>query len=146
MRLPVTIDFETEAIQQRPHYPPKPVGLAVKFPGKPSKYLAWGHPTKNNARWEDAERVLREIWDSDLDVLCHNAKFDLDVAETHFDLVPLPWKRIHDTMFLLFLDNPHAASLSLKPSAERLLGMPPEEQDAVADWLREHKVKIGRAS
>src|SRR5512147_1728708 len=38
-------------------------------------------------------------------------------------------------MFLLFLQDPHASSLSLKPSAERLLGLPPDERDAVAEWL-----------
>jgi DNA polymerase-1 len=43
-------------------------------------------------------------------------------------------------MFLLFLDDPLAPSLSLKPSAERLLGLPPSEQDAVRDWLISHGV------
>jgi len=48
---------------------------------------------------------------------------------------PLPWERLHDTMFMVFLDDPHAASHGLKQSAARLLGMPPEERDAVKDWL-----------
>ena len=140
MKLPVCIDFESQAVQPRPDYPPRPVGLAIKYPGKPAKYLSWGHPTKNNCTEADADRALCELWDSDHEVLCHNAKFDLDVAETHFGLAPLPWKRVHDTMFLLFLHDPHATSLRLKPSAERLLGMPPEERDAVRDWLVDHKV------
>jgi len=38
-------------------------------------------------------------------------------------------------MFLLFLDDPHQIELGLKKSSERLLNMPPEEQDAVGEWL-----------
>lgn len=140
MKQPITIDFESEAIQSRPQYPPKPVGVAIKWPGKKARYYAWGHPIKNNCTYDDAQRALSEVWDSGLQVLCHNAKFDLDVAETHFGLPALPWDRVHDTLFILFLKDPHAASLSLKPSAERILGMPPEERDAVKDWLVEHKV------
>jgi len=52
-------------------------------------------------------------------------------------------------MFLLFLDDPHQKELGLKPSSERLLGMPPEEQDAVGEWLMRHQpvegVKISRS-
>lgn len=140
MKHPICIDFETEAIESRPKYPPVPVGLAIKWPGKKAKYLAWGHPTKNNCEKGATARELEAIWDSGLPILMHNAKYDLDVAETHFGLDPLPWDRVHDTLFTLFLLDPHAATLSLKPSAEKHLGMPPDEQDAVRDWLVEHRV------
>ena len=138
--VPVTVDFETLHIEARPKYPPVPVGVALSVPGRSPRYLSWGHPTKNNCTREEAARALGEVWASKRPLLFHHAKFDLDVAETHFGL-PLPsWDRVHDTLFLLFLKDPHAASLSLKPSAARLLGMKPEEQDEVADWLRKHKV------
>jgi len=137
---PVVLDFEAEAIQARPHYPPKPVGLAIKEPGKKPRYLAWGHPTKNNASKEQAKDVLTDLYRGRRPLLFHNAKFDLDVAETHFGLKLPSWDRVHDTLFTLFLKDPHAASLSLKPSAERLLGMPPEERDAVKDWLVKARV------
>ena len=140
MKLPICIDFETEAIQARPHYPPKPVGVAIKWPGKPARYYAFGHPTKNNCNRGDAEEALAACYFSDGELLFHNGKFDLDVAQTHFNLAVPDWQRIHDTMFLLFLSEPHAESLSLKPSAERLLGLPPGERDAVRDWLVEHGV------
>lgn len=65
----------------------------------------------------------------------HHGKFDVDVAQTHAGMPELPWDKIHDTMFMVFLDDPHASSHGLKQSAERLLGMPPEERDAVKDWL-----------
>ena len=136
MKLPICIDFETEAIEDRPRYPPKPVGVAVKMPGKPGRYYAWDHPTKNSATKEKAREVLRDIWASGEPLLFHNAKFDLEVAERHFGLKLPPWDRVHDTLYLLFLKDPYAPTLSLKPSAERLLGLAPEEQDAVADWLR----------
>ena len=43
-------------------------------------------------------------------------------------------------MFLVFLADPYAHSFALKPSAERLLGLPPEERDAVREWLIEHSI------
>ena len=132
---PVTIDFETRPIEARPNYPPRPVGVSIKWPGQPTVYYAWGHPANNNTTEDAARRALEAVWASELHVLCHNAKFDLDVAETHLHLPMLPWERIEETMFLLFLDNPHSMSLALKPAAERLLGMKPKERDAVGDWL-----------
>lgn len=136
---PFVIDFETEAIQERPLYPPVPVGVSIKGPGKAPRYYAWGHPSGNNSSKEEVAAILKDIWRSGRELWFHHAKFDLDVAEKHFGL-PLPaWDRIHDSMYLLFLKDPHN-ELSLKPSAERILGMPPEERDAVADWLYEHGV------
>ena len=38
-------------------------------------------------------------------------------------------------MYLLFLYDPHAPTISLKPSAERLLGIAPEEQDKMVAWI-----------
>lgn len=132
---PVTVDFETFGIEGRPKYPPMPVGVSIKYPGKKAKYYAFGHPTNNNCCWSDAEEALKKAWSHKDGVTFQNGKFDVDVAEVHFNL-PIPsWDRIHDTMFLLFLDDPHQLELGLKPSSERLLGMPPEEQDAVGEWL-----------
>jgi len=136
---PVTVDFETEGILPRPQYPPRPVGVAIRWPGQRSRYFAWGHPVKNNCQVGEAVLHLKRAWEWEGGVLFHNAKFDLDVAQTHLDL-PLPsWQRVHDTMFLLFLDNPHSPDLHLKSSAERILGLPPEERDAVRDWLISHQ-------
>lgn len=145
---PVAIDFETFGIESRPHYPPVPVSVSIGYPGKPVVFLAWGHVNGgNNCTWGEARAALAKAWGHPGGVLCHNAKFDTDVAETHFGLAPLPWDKIHDTMFLIFLDNPHALNLGLKESAQRLLDWPPEEKDAVADWLTTHQpvpgVKIG---
>ena len=135
MRVPICIDFETYAAEG--YEAPKPVGLAIKWPGKAPKYLSWGHPTKNNCTYQDAKRALCEVWDSDREVLGHNMGFDLKVAYKYFGLAPLPWKRVHDTLFLLFLNDPHSKSLGLKESAERLLGLPPAERGGIAEWLRE---------
>ena len=146
---PTTIDFETKKIQGRPLYPPMPVGVSIKEWGKAPRYYAWGHPTKNNATKAQAKAALKKAYANKDGVLCQNGKFDLDVAETWLDL-PMPeWQRCHDTMFLLFLHDPHQPTLSLKPAAARLLDMPPEEQDAVGDWLIKHQpvpgVKISRS-
>lgn len=136
---PVVIDFETEAIDARPVYPPKPVGFSIKNPGdKKSTYWSWGHPTENNCTFEKAQRVLKGAWRGSDPLLFQNGKFDVDVAETHMDVPKISWDKIHDTLFLLFLHDPHARSLSLKPSAERILGMKPKERDAVKEWILAH--------
>jgi DNA polymerase-1 len=134
-----TIDFETEAIGPRPaEYPPKPVGLGLKHYDKPGYYLSWGHPEENNTTEEKAREALARIYASGEPLLFHNCKFDLEVAEAHWDL-PIPhWEQVHDTQFLLYLENPHARALGLKPSAERLLDWPPEERDALRDWILAH--------
>lgn len=145
---PPTVDFETFKIEGRPVYPPVPVGVSIKTFGQKARYYAWGHPSKNNCGVDDAIEALQAVWSHPDGILFHNAKFDLDVAETHLGLSPLPWDRIHDTLFLLFLNEPHEAQ-ALKPAAERLLNLPPDEQDAVADWLVANQpvpgVKISRS-
>lgn len=146
---PATVDFETRGIRGRPHYPPAPVGVSIKYPGKKSHYYAFGHPSKNNCSWGEAFNALSKAYQHPDGVLFMNGKFDVDVAEVHMGLAVPEWQRIHDLMFLLFLDDPHQIQLGLKPSAERILGEPPEEQDAVADWLIAHQpvpgVKISRS-
>ena len=68
----------------------------------------------------------------------HNAAFDIAVAHERLGL-PLPEGRhVNDTMFLAFLLDPYG-DLSLKPLAELHLGMAPEEQARVRDWLYENK-------
>lgn len=136
---PVVVDFETKKIESRPVYPPEPVGVSIKLPGKKSKYYAWGHPTKNNCTRGAALKALKEVWGHKDGLLFQNGKFDVDVAEVHLDLKVPSWDRIHDTMFLLFLDDPHQQELGLKPSAARLLDWPAEEQEAVMEWLLEHQ-------
>ncbi len=139
MMKPVTVDFETHGIEKRPDYPPRPIGVAIKYPGQKSKYWAFGHMTANNCGWGDAEAEIRKAWQWSGGLLFHNSKFDVDVAETFFGVCRLNWARYHDTLFLVFLDDPNQQELGLKPSAKRLLGMDPVEREAVADWLIEHQ-------
>lgn len=147
---PVTLDFETFGIESRPNYPPLPVGLSVKWPGKKSKYYAFGHMEKNNATWGEVKEILEEAYDHKDGVLFQNAKFDLEVIRHWFGLEPPPWAKVHDTMFLLYLDDPHQKELGLKPASERLLDWPPEEQDAVFQWLLDNppvpKMKVAKGS
>ena len=139
MSKPCAIDFETAAIQPRPLYPPVPAGVAIKLPGKAAKYYAWGHPTGNNCTRLQAVLALRAALQHPGGVVCQNVKFDADVCETHMGL-RWPWGATHDTMILAFLADPHSRVLSLKPLAERYLGMPPTEQEAVRDWLFDHGI------
>lgn len=141
MRLPPVnvVDFETLPIDKRPDYPPKPVSMAIRVPGKKTQRFLWGHPSGNNCSLADAKRVLKTVWRPGNQILCHNAKFDADVAETHMGVAKIPDEDLHDTMFLAFLHDPHARDLGLKPLAETLLEMPPDERDAVADWARANR-------
>lgn len=134
---PVVLDFETFAIKPRPEYPPRPVGCAVRVPGEKPYYLAWGHPLNNNTTEQKATAVLRRLWNSGSSLLFHNAKFDYDVATIHLGLPELPWELIHDTLFLIFLQDPNRSTLSLKPVAEAVLNLPPNERDEVRAWLIE---------
>ena len=136
----ITIDFETEAIAGNvSKFPPKPVGVAIKRAGQPAKYMAWGHPTGNNCTYAEAKTALAEAcsgrWGN---LLFHNAKFDLSIIQQHFfEYEPDPLA-IEDTQYLLFLKDPHSTNLSLKPSAEKYLAMPPEEQDDLRAWVLSH--------
>lgn len=150
---PLTLDFETHAIQARPAYPPLPIGVSLKEHGKKPRYLAWGHASNNNTTFEKAKIELAAICakytaDGAAGILCHNSSFDLDVLETHCGIKLPHWKHIHDTMWLLFLHDPNLKNLGLKPSAEEILGWPSDERDAVGDWLCANQpvpgVKISR--
>lgn len=135
-----TIDFETEAIDFGSGKSPTPVGVAVKHLDRPSQYHAWGHPTENNSTFEKGRKILTDIWNSDEPLLFHNAKFDVSVAMDHFSL-PYPVGRVHDTMFLAYLNNARERTLALKPLSEKYLGIPPDEQDEVKDWILAHVPK-----
>ena len=123
----ITLDFETEGIKGNPLvHPPKPCGLAVQYDDGQPAYLTG---------WENMRNGVIRAYSSNQDLLFHNAPFDTRVAE-HWFKTPMPaWERIHDTMYILYMVDPYAQSLSLKPSAERWLGEPPEEQDALKDWI-----------
>lgn len=140
----IVCDFETKKILPRPNYPPKPVSLALKWPDV-SEYqlLSWGHgdgtrAAGNNCTEREARAAYKRARDSKYPMLFQYGMFDQDVAEAHWEIPIEPWEKYHDTMFLLFLWDPHASTLSLKPSAERLLGIKPEEQDLMIKWILEH--------
>lgn len=139
----ITVDMETRKIAPRPLYPPEPVGVAVQEFGRGASYLAWGHPTGNNCTQATALEFLHRIWaDPKAEIVFHNASFDLSVAYERLDLPPLPWHRVHDTMYLLFLNDPHTKHLGLKPASEAILDWPAEEQDELYEWIWAHRKEI----
>jgi DNA polymerase I len=135
----LTIDFETGAIVGNPIFnPPKPVGVSIKHGALKSDYLAWGHPTGNNTTFEKASSLLKTAlarshkaggW------LAHNAPFECAVLRKWFNYQAPDPLLVHDTMYQLFLTDPYAFSLALKPSAERVLGLAPEEQTELMHWI-----------
>lgn len=144
-RRPTVFDFETYPVEDWPNYPPKPVGVSIMRPDdRKPVYYAFGHPVGNNCTEDEARRQLALAYlaaKRDRNgLLCHQTKFDMDVAETHWKLELPQWELTEDTVFLLFLSDPHSPDLKLKPAAERLLNMPPEERDAMRDWCIKHKL------
>jgi DNA polymerase I-like protein with 3'-5' exonuclease and polymerase domains len=132
----ITIDLETEAIKGNPIvYPPKPVGVAIKYGDRPGKYLSWGHPTGNNTTFEEARKVLGTAVMLPDSLLFHNAGFDQSVMLKHMGVAVADPLRVRDTMYSIFLSDPYAANMGLKPSAERILDWPPDEQDKLRDWI-----------
>lgn len=124
------VDFETEAIESRPNYPPKPVGVSIALPGKKPEYLAWGHPEGNNCSVGTARAKLRDAYRHP--TVFHNAGFDMDVSECFLNLKPAEYD---DTMFLAFLNDPYERDLKLKSLAQRQLDEPPTERDELRDWI-----------
>jgi DNA polymerase-1 len=125
------IDFETEGIVGNALvHPPKPIGVGVKYNDEATRYYH-GSPAYLRG-------VLYDIWYNCADLCFHNAPFDTRVAEVWCDLDMPDWHRVHDTQFLLFLNDPHAKTLALKPSAEKLLKWPAEERDELKEWIIEN--------
>jgi DNA polymerase I-like protein with 3'-5' exonuclease and polymerase domains len=136
----LTIDFETQAIDGNPIYnPPRPVGVSIKPEGKESRYYAWGHGSDNNCTFEDGRAALLTALAKDNEgYLAHNAPFEAAVLKRWFNYVEPDPLLVHDTQYLLFLVDPYANTFSLKPSAERILGLPPDERDDVQRWVLNH--------
>ena len=135
----VAIDFESHGIEDRPKYPPVPVGVAIYEDGGTPQYLAWGHPIENNCTEATAIKALKKVLeDPNNELIFHNAPFDCAILEERLGLT-VPWERVHDTMVLAFLQDPFG-ELGLKPLAAQWLQMPPEERDAVKDWLIKHSI------
>ncbi len=133
---PIVVDFETKKIEKRPVYPPVPVGVSLLEPGeRKPRYLAWGHPTGNNCTKEDAQRVLLKVWRDPKPKLFHNGKFDEDVGETHLKLPLLPWDKMHDSLFSLFLMDPYAHNLGLEPMGAKHLGAKPKGWRVAREWI-----------
>lgn len=135
----VAIDFESHGIEDRPKYPPVPVGVAIYEDGGIPQYLAWGHPIENNCTEATVIKTLKKVLENpENELIFHNAPFDCAILEERLGLT-VPWERVHDTMVLAFLQDPFG-ELSLKPLAAQWLQMPPEERDAVKDWLIKHSI------
>lgn len=133
----LTFDYETEGIEGNPiHNPPKPVGVSIQEDGA-SEYLAWGHPTENNCTFEEGRARLLSAIERNSERLAHNAPFESAVTKKWLgiDLQRDRPESLHDTQYLLFLADPYANTFSLKPSAERVLGLPPDEQQELKDWI-----------
>lgn len=134
---PIFLDFETEGIMPRPLYPPKPVGLAIFDPLQQfdSGYYGFGHTEGNSCTEDVARDVMATIYASRRPVCFHNAMFDLDVAETHWELAIPDAELVHDTLILAFLFDPHVPSLSLKDLVVHWQLDTTQERDELREWI-----------
>lgn len=135
---PITVDFEGKPIMNRPAYPPEPTGVSIKYPGKPSRFYAWAHPSENNCTWGEAVRIIQSIWHGNHEILFHGGKLDQDMAEEYMGVEPLPWERTHETLYQAFLYDPDEDTYKLKELAEKLLSIKPEERDELKQWILQH--------
>jgi len=133
MRL-AALDYETQSIENRPAYPPAPVGCSLYPEGGKPIYLAWGHPLNNNTTRARATKDIRAFIKSHA-IICHNLAFDHDVGEVHLGLPIIGKTEYHDTELLAYLNNPREESLALKRLADTWLDMPPDEQAALRLWI-----------
>lgn len=132
----ITLDFETEGIYGNPIYdPPRPVGVSIKRDNQESRYWAWGHPTGNNCTWEDGRAELLAALRSDRDWLAHNRAFEEAILRKWFGVKKRNTLRFHDTQFIVYLLDPYAYSFGLKPSSERYLDLPSDEQQELKGWI-----------
>ena len=92
-------------------------------------------PTENNCSVAEARAAVLRAYAAGRPVF-HNATFDLDVAQSWFGLRPP--ECFEDTMYMAFLDDPRAQTLSLKPLAELHLGRKPKERDKLKAWILRH--------
>lgn len=129
-----TLDFETEEIIEESPTPPRPVGCAIREPDGKSFYYAFGHPEGNNCSQDQFVTYLKSIWHEPM--LGYNIHgFDMKVAEYWFDLPPRDPLLTEDAMFLAYLKDPHVPSLRLKDLARDWLGIPPDNQEAMNNWI-----------
>ena len=137
-RLEIELDIESKKIEKGRPLRPVPVGVALGIPQPDGSnqrlYLAWGHPSGNNCTKEQAREALLKYWDEVF--ITHNGIiFDIPVLAFHLDLPERDPLLTHDTLFAAYLNNPHARSLSLKDLAEDWLGIAPDEQQDMYDWI-----------
>lgn len=129
-------DVETEPIHSRPDYPPKAVGLALRYDRR-SEYLAFGHPEGNNCSAREAMGKFRSLVREGRKPVFHGSDFDAEVLSVRHG-VSVPTSEMHDTLRLAFLNNPYSRSLDLKSQAEDYCDVEPEERDLLKAWILEH--------
>lgn len=128
------LDFETDAIEDFAPLLPEPHCASLTDPNGVTTFYAWSLPEGNNCTWEEFRNVLISIWDKPI-LGQNSAGFDMEIATHWFKLPPRDPLLNHDTLFQVYLVDPHARSLSLKDIAAAWLGMPPDEQQELYDWI-----------
>lgn len=140
-----TLDFETKSIIKGSNKSPQPVGISIKVDNDPSFYHAWDHPTENNTTFENIKQPLKAICEDPANEVCfHNAKFDARIIREWFNIDIKA--KIHDTMIMAYLYNPRFESLSLKPLAEKMLGIPPDDQKRLKEYIMRAIPKASEAN
>ena len=118
VKKPTTIDFETEAITDAGK-PPKPVGVAIMKPRARPRVLRMGPPGREQLHRgggpRSAQGGLGRAPPVSQRLLRHRGGLEAPWAPDPADF--------HDSMFTLYLVDPHADTICLKPASVKHLGM-----------------------
>jgi len=139
MKEPHFVDFETTGIRSYPNFPPPSIGFSyIKAGSSTPHYVSYGSVfEKDNTHTKaEAKKILKALWnDLNHPVCFHHAMFDITVAQHDFRFKLKFPPGFHDTMFLAFLFDPRSPAIGLKPLAVKHLGMDPNEQDKLKEWI-----------
>ena len=105
--------------------------------------LAWGVGPSNNLATRNvglALQLVEEARDAGVKLVFHNAAFDAHFMLRHG--VSIDWDNYEDTLIMARLRD-NLGDAGLKDLGERYLGVPPNQRDALDDWLKANKFKKG---
>ena len=105
--------------------------------------LAWDVGPSNNLATRNvglALQLVEEARDAGVKLVFHNAAFDAHFMLRHG--VSIDWDNYEDTLIMARLRD-NLGDAGLKDLGERYLGVPPNQRDALDDWLKANKFKKG---
>lgn len=132
----IALDTETTGVNVRKD---RVIGFSY-YDGTEKKYIV-------HLKW-DGEKLVEvvrksecvKILESFSDIIMHNAPFDILIIKNYFG-VDLTDKVVADTMVMAHLYYENFMSYGLKQLGKNILGINPDEQTELKQWLKDNKTK-----